>query len=522
MWTKVVAPTVLVSLLWVTVSGGTTLYINWLFESHSRVLRENVATIQAAAGMEDVVWRLQAMAMQATEAQDAGLTTAMAALETAFEDHLSSAERIAITPEETALVAEIRDHFARYLREIRGGLAENGPEPVCSWERLENTVRLAHAVTRPCRRLLEVNERLLKESTVRRERLGSTVQMARFAFVIGGPAIGILFGILVARGLHRSISQISVTLRGATGELERELGRIDIGRAGGLSGLEKQVQTVSTQIRKVVEELHDARQEVIRAERLAAVGELAAGVAHEIRNPLTSVKLIIQTAAGRPHDRAWTGRQYQVVQEEISRMEKTVQGLLDFARPAQLHRMRHDLRDTLRRALNLMEGRARQEQVTISTDLPTRPVLVEGDPEQLHQVFVNLLLNGIEAMKQGGSLSVAMQVPEDAGGLLRVVFRDSGAGIPEAVMQRIFEPFITSKERGTGLGLAVSRRIVEEHGGKLTAANPPGGGAVFVVELPSNVQRRAAGPVATPRAGEVPGLAAASLEGPVKQQVGQI
>jgi len=251
---------------------------------------------------------------------------------------------------------------------------------------------------------------------------------------------------------------------------------------------------------------------VIRAERLAAVGELAAGVAHEIRNPLTSVKLIIQTAAGRPHDRAWTGRQYQVVQEEISRMEKTVQGLLDFARPAQLHRMRHDLRDTLRRALNLMEGRARQEQVTISTDLPARPVLVEGDPEQLNQVFVNLLLNGIEAMKQGGSLSVAMQVPEDAGGPLRVVFRDSGAGIPEAVMQHIFEPFITSKERGTGLGLAVSRRIVGEHGGRLTAENQSGGGAVFVVELPSIAKGQPAGSGATSLTGDSRGPGAASLK----------
>lgn len=484
MWTKVVAPTVLVSILWVAASGGTTFYINWLFESHSRVLKENVATIQAAAGIQDVVWRLQALAMQAAESQEVGLHVQMAELEAAFQQHLSKAEQTAMTPEEKVLVGEIGQHFNRYLQQIQGGFVERTPEPARSWGRLENTIRLAHAVTQPCKRLLEVNETLLAESTVRSERLGSAVNIVRLAFLIAGPAIGILFGILVARGLHRSITQISVTLKDATGELDRELGRVDVGRIGDLADLEQQVQAVSTQIRKVVDELHDARQEMIRAERLAAVGELAAGVAHEIRNPLTSVKLLIQTAAQRPRDRAWNDRQYLVVQEEITRMEKTIQGLLDFARPQQLHRLPHDLRDTLRRALNLMEGRAKQERVRISTDLPSRPVLVEGDPEQLHQVFINLLLNGIDAMSQGGSLSVAVQSGGDTAGGCRVVFRDTGPGIPESVMQRIFEPFITSKERGTGLGLAVSRRIVQEHGGRLTAANPPGGGAAFVVELP--------------------------------------
>jgi len=485
MWRKVVAPTVLVSLLWIAVSGGTTFYINWLFEAHSRVLKENVATIQTASGIQDVVWRLQAVAMQATEAQDAGSPARMAELEAAFQQHLAKAEQTATTPEEKVLVGEIGQHFTRYLQQIQGRFVDSRPEPARSWERLENTIRLAHAVTQPCKRLLEVNERLLAESTVRSERLGGAVMTARFALVIAGPAIGILFGVWVARGLHRSISQISVTLKTATGELERELGRIDVGPGGDLPGLEQQVQTVSTQIKEVVDQLHEARREVIRAERLAAVGELAAGVAHELRNPLTSVKLLIQTAAQRPRDRAWSDRQYQVVQEEITRMEKTIQGLLDFARPPQLHRLRHDLRDTLRRALNLMEGRARQERVTISADLPSRPVVVEGDPEQLHQVFINLLLNGIEAMTQGGSLSVAIQPGQNSNGTSRVVFRDTGPGIPESVMQRIFEPFITSKERGTGLGLAVSRRIVEKHGGSLTAANQPGGGAAFVVELPS-------------------------------------
>jgi two-component system, NtrC family, sensor histidine kinase HydH len=115
---------------------------------------------------------------------------------------------------------------------------------------------------------------------------------------------------------------------------------------------------------------------------------------------------------------------------------------------------------------------------------------VEGDPEQLHQVFINLLLNAIESMPQGGSLSVAAQCDGGSNGQCRVLFSDSGPGIPPSVIGKIFEPFVTSKERGTGLGLAVSRRIVEEHGGKLTGVNRPEGGAVFVVELPTSIEDR--------------------------------
>ncbi len=484
MWTKVVAPTILVSVLWVMVSGGTTYYINWLFKYHARALKENVATIEAAAGIQDVVWRLQALAIKAAATHETELQPRTTQLEAEFQRYFSRAQEAAATAEQQSLVREIGVHFTIYLQTIQGGLAKGNSRSTGSWGRLEDTIRLAHSVTQPCEELLEANERLLNESTARGERLSSTVILVRLAFLVAGPAIGILFGVLVARGLHRSISQISITLKGATGELSRELGRVDIGRTSDLADLEKQVQAVSMHIKKVVEELHDARQEMIRAERLAAVGELAAGVAHELRNPLTSVKLLIQTAAQRYPERTLTDRQYQVIQEEVARMEKTIQGLLDFARPPQLHRLRHDIRDTLGRALNLMGGPARHARVVLSKDLPSQPVLVEGDPEQLHQVFINLLLNAIESMSQGGALSVAVEPHGNADATCRVLFSDSGPGIPDAVMGRIFEPFVTSKERGTGLGLAVSRRIIEEHGGRLTGANRPDGGAMFVVELP--------------------------------------
>ena len=315
---------------------------------------------------------------------------------------------------------------------------------------------------------------------------------------IAGPTVGIVWGLWIARRLQHSISQISISLKDAAGGLEQEVGRVDVLPSDDLPALQQQVQLVSTRIKEIVDQLQQARRETMLADRLAAVGEMAAGVAHELRNPLTSVKLLIQTAADALPDHALSDEHIHVVLEQILRMESTIQGLLDFARPPQMQEVRHDVRDTLHRALNLVEGHAKQQGVVICADCPATPVLVDGDPEQLHQVFVNLLLNGVEAMPDGGSLQVAIRCDESAAAGCHVEFRDSGPGIPPAIMERMFEPFVTNKERGTGLGLAISRRIVEQHGGRLTAANRHTAGAVFTVELPlSRASQR--GPLPTGR-----------------------
>jgi two-component system sensor histidine kinase HydH len=135
-----------------------------------------------------------------------------------------------------------------------------------------------------------------------------------------------------------------------------------------------------------------------------------------------------------------------------------------------LRRVRHDVRNTLQRALTLAAGRAEQGNVAVEEQLGSTPAMVDADPQQLDQVFVNLLLNAVEAMPHGGSLHVAIdRSAARLDGMLRIVFRDTGTGISDEVMSRLFQPFVTSKERGIGLGLAISRRIMLEHGGRLTA-----------------------------------------------------
>jgi signal transduction histidine kinase len=164
-------------------------------------------------------------------------------------------------------------------------------------------------------------------------------------------------------------------------------------------------------------------------------------------------------------------------------MESTIQSLLDFSRTPLLNRVSHDLRSTVQRSLNLVEGRLVQLAIRLEVQMGDESLMVHADSEQLNQVFVNLLLNAAEAMPTGGLLTVRLAGSVD-GSVVRVEILDTGPGISPEIQGRLFEPFATTKERGTGLGLAICRRIVRDHAGQILAENRPDGGAVFRVELP--------------------------------------
>jgi signal transduction histidine kinase len=273
-----------------------------------------------------------------------------------------------------------------------------------------------------------------------------------------------------------------VTLQQAESPQPLELGTVRWEADGVLGDVRQQAEQVATRLRTVLADLQQARDEVIRSERLAAVGELAAGVAHEIRNPLTSVKLLLQHAAKQRTANPLSESNLNLILDEIGRVEMIIQQLLDFSRPCKLQRRRHDLRETVHRALNLVDARARQHMVDICKRISEETLSVDGDPGQLHQVIVNLLINAIEAMPKGGKLFVStLRPPADE--FASIEIRDTGSGIPGELLPRLFEPFATTKEHGTGLGLAVSHRIIEQHGGTLSVENHSDGGAAFTIRL---------------------------------------
>ncbi|HEY8505615.1 MAG TPA: ATP-binding protein [Gemmataceae bacterium] len=220
-----------------------------------------------------------------------------------------------------------------------------------------------------------------------------------------------------------------------------------------------------------------------RAEQMMALGQVAAGVAHELRNPLTSVKGLVQVNLREARAAGVPAEDLEVIEHEIRRMERTLQVFLDFARPPQPDRRPLSLADVAERVLALVKGRAKKQQVELKLSQPDAPVLAEADRDQLQQLLLNLVLNALDAMPGGGTLEVEVRPPRD--GSAEVTVRDTGPGIAPHILPKVFETFVSGKETGVGLGLPVSRRIAEEHGGSLSVYNLPGGGACLVLRLPA-------------------------------------
>jgi two-component system, NtrC family, sensor kinase len=226
-----------------------------------------------------------------------------------------------------------------------------------------------------------------------------------------------------------------------------------------------------------------------RAERLAAVGQLAAGVAHEIRNPLTAIRSTMQYLL-RGLDPAEP--RHQLVEEllnEVDRINSTVGGLLSLSRSGEIRKTEIDLLEPLGKAVQLVQARAAEQGVEVRSDPGPRGLHVLGDAGQLKQVFLNLLLNAVQSMSEGGRIAVAVApwYPLSGNGGTRWVevrIEDTGPGIPPDQLRRVFDPFYTTKRDGTGLGLAICNGIIEQHEGEIHLTSEPGVGTTASVRLP--------------------------------------
>jgi len=226
-----------------------------------------------------------------------------------------------------------------------------------------------------------------------------------------------------------------------------------------------------------------ARSQIDRSEKLASVGRLAAGIAHEVNNPLTGVLTFAHLMREKPDLGEKEREGLDVIIRETTRVREIVRGLLDFAREAPSDRERLDVTEVLRQSIQLVRSQKALRHIRIVEHLPTTGMEIDGDRNRLLQVFLNLALNACEAMQHGGTLAVSASAAE---GQLVVSFEDTGCGIPLEHLDHIFDPFFTTKSvgSGTGLGLSVSYGIVEQHGGRLEVHSLPGEGTRFDVFLP--------------------------------------
>jgi two-component system sensor histidine kinase HydH len=232
-----------------------------------------------------------------------------------------------------------------------------------------------------------------------------------------------------------------------------------------------------------VSEVKQLEEELKRNERLAALGEMAAGVAHELRNPLSSIKGLALLLKSKFTANSTDREAADILVREVERLNRSIGELLDYARPDRLEKATVSLNEIVGKALTLLRVDADAAGIEIVTEYCPPPDLVHADQDKLSQVFLNLLLNAIQAMKNGGILQVA--TVRDPGRQLLCRIQDSGCGIEADLLPKIFDPYVTTKSSGTGLGLAMSVKIIEEHGGRIDISSTPGQGTTVVVALPA-------------------------------------
>lgn len=232
---------------------------------------------------------------------------------------------------------------------------------------------------------------------------------------------------------------------------------------------------------QMTQDLKQSRDKLIQAERLATAGKMSASFAHEIRNPLSSMRMLSQMLMKKPDVTPEQQQSLEYILEEIERIDNIVKGLMDFARPTTLNLAQQTLTPILQSVLALMKANLEHHHIKVVSDFSPELTDFQFDPDKIKQAFMNVVLNGMEAMPEGGTLTVSTFKQENT---VCLKVTDTGIGISEEDIEHLFEPFFTRKDKGTGLGLANVKRILEEHDGKIKIDSTLGEGTTVTMCLP--------------------------------------
>ena len=462
---------------------ASTWYINRLQADHARAVRYDAAGMEAAVELQVQLRHLRVHSLVLVANPSDARRAVVQADSVRVDAALADLRKAVTDPDDIRSLGVIERDYAAYkdrlgldhLPPANGSMAD-----VARWSDNHHMADLIGS----CRELADRQRNRMNGTLARTE--SQSAWAGRLLLLVGlsGVLGGLLSGYATARGLTRQVARLSVRVQAVQAHLDQDVGAVTVERLGHLGDLDDQLDRVVGRVQEVCRKLQDQERELLRAEQLAAVGQLAAGVAHEVRNPLTGVKLLLQAAA-RPHaPTALTPERLNLLLQEVARIERTVQGLVDFARTVPPDRQTHDLRVVATSAAEVARGRAEAKPVVLRVEAPAESVTASVDRDQMLSLLTNLLFNAIDATPEGGE--VVLRVRSEPNGGARAEVTDTGPGIDPSVADRLFTPFATTKPTGTGLGLTLARRIAGEHGGTLTAANCPEGGASFTLTLPAS------------------------------------
>ncbi|MDZ7262274.1 MAG: ATP-binding protein [candidate division KSB1 bacterium] len=480
---RMMAGFLIMSALLIVVGIFAIFYTNRMQKNTSRILAENVSSQKASEELEIALLDMKGLTANYLLDGESKWLEVFSDKQASFVKWFDNAREQAHTLEEKKILDEVEHLFDTYLRYQKKVVSyyQQGNFSQ-AYEILTGDMRVTfNLIYEKCEELSFLNEKMMYHTSFLIERDNRTVN----GMVVLGILAGLALGLFLARSITHPIYELVLKLKGATNEEIVE--KVDIADETELEHLSKHVRKLIDKVHEVNKDLEYSQRMLIRSEKLASLGQMAAGVAHEIRNPLTAIKMLIFSLQKDVKNTSPMTKDFEVIIKEIERIETFLQNFLDFARPPKPNFDLMDINELVKQTLTLLSPQIKTGKVKLGENLQAKSATVYGDKEQLQIVLVNIILNALQSMSNGGRLKVETTNRQNPKGLtptIQIRISDTGSGIPPEILDSIFDPFVTGREKGTGLGLSIAYQIINNHGGWIEAFNNPDKGATFVVNLP--------------------------------------
>jgi signal transduction histidine kinase len=462
-------------------AGGivTMAYMVWLGSVLATISDQDVAAMRVARELETSLVMQKGFATYFAQDRDPSWLDQLDEYRNSFSHWLKRAEEIGPQKEARALLEQIKREYELYDQE-RAAVIElyrSGKE--IQAQELHREIRRRFLTVRSlCESYSQLHERHMESARAEISRRADFINDMAMATLPAVVMLAAALGYVLVRQVFEPIRQL------ASSGMETDDG---LREQDEVKALTKRVRGLMEDVDQTKLQLEKSQEQLIRSEKLALVGKLAAGVAHSIRNPLTSVKMRLFSLEKEllltPEQR----EDLAVVSEEIRQIESMVQNFLEFSRPPKLRLSWVSPSQVVDSTVELLKKRCEAHGIEIVVERGSMLPQTWLDPERVKEVLVNLIVNAMEAMgPKGGKITIRerTELTGDLSELMVLEVEDNGPGIPAAIVDKVLEPFFSTKEEGTGLGLSIAARIVEEHGGWMELKSQEGKGATFTITLP--------------------------------------
>jgi signal transduction histidine kinase len=399
---------------------------------------------------------------------------------------LEKARLSANTEEEKIMIQQISALFSNYQQTLTNALELHrkgwiGPPNKLIVHASQDLINTIEEKTNTFIVTNEMAQAAYEESITKNDDI---IRAAMYALGVGGIILGLILGWMIARIILNPIYKLVLKVRDAAGSEVVEHIKMSPGKE--LEELDLHINRLIGRINQAHEDLQKNRELLERSSKLAAIGKIAPALAHEIRNPLTAVKMLIYAMMQEPDVSKDKQHDLEIITQEINRVEGFLQNFLKYARPARPQMQVVAIVPVIKETLHLMQPRFKQGNIRLVENHEQENLRLKADPDMIKQVVMNLVLNAVESMKQDGILTLTTSITSDDADdkFFLIAISDTGSGIPDDIRDSLFDPFVKGKDQGIGLGLSISLRIAELHHGWISATNNSGKGATFTVHLP--------------------------------------